>query len=160
VAERWPIRPLLVPPQRDPESERWILHGEHHRWEIGQVVGVGLVWFGGPDLGEEPDPDDRVSILGRGAIILRQFVTWSDPQPFRDPPNTTVRGGPAVLIQLTAAANNIDLVEFQWQEQATAGLTEPLSGVWCSAEANPRHHSVEDLRRFIEGLQSVDWPLP
>jgi hypothetical protein len=156
VAERWPIRPLLVPPQRDPESEQWILHGEHHRWEIGQVVGVGPVWFGGPDLGEKPDPDDRVSILGRGAIILRQFVTWSDPQPFRDPPNTSVRGRPAVLTQLTAAANNIDLVEFQWQEHPTAGLTEPLSGVSCSAEANPRHHSVEHLRRLIEDLRSID----
>jgi hypothetical protein len=160
VAGRWPVRPLLVPTQRHPEAERWILYGEHDRWEIGQVVAVGLVWFGGQDLGEAPDPDDRVSILGRGAVILRQFVTWSDPQPFRDPPNTTVRGRPAVLTQLTAAANNIDLLEFQWQEQATAGLTEPLSGMWCSAEASPRHHSVEDLRRFIEGLQSVDWPLP
>jgi hypothetical protein len=114
------------------------------------------VWFGGPDLDEEPDPDDRVSILPRGAIILRQFVTWSDPQPFHDPPNTTVRGRPAALSELTAAVNNIDLVAFQWQEQATAGLTEPLSGVWCSAEANPRHHRVEDLRRFTENLRSVD----
>src|SRR5918994_2659695 len=89
-------------------------------------LGVGPVWFGGPDLGEKPDPDDRVSILGRGAIILRQFVTWSDPQPFRDPPNTSVRGRPAVLTQLTAAANNIDLVEFQWQGNPTGRLPQPL----------------------------------
>lgn len=156
VTARWPIRPLLVPTGWESRAERWILRGEHHRWDVGQVVGVGLVWFGGPDLDEEPDPDDRVSILPRGAIILRQFVTWSDPQPFHDPPNTTVRGRPAALSELTAAVNNIDLVAFQWQEQATAGLTEPLSGVWCSAEANPRHHRVEDLRRFTENLRSVD----
>jgi hypothetical protein len=156
VAARWPVRPLLVPTDRDSHVERWILQGEHDRWDIGQVVGVGVVWFGGSDLGEEPDPDDRVSMLARGAIVLRQFVTWSDPQGFRDPPNTTVRGRPATLSELTAEANNIDLVAFHWQEAASVGLTEPLTGVWFSAEANPRHHSVEDLRRFIEDLRSVD----
>jgi hypothetical protein len=160
VTSRWPIRPLLVPTRRHPGAERWVLRGDHHRWEIGQVVGVGLVWLGGPDLGEKPDPDDRVSLLARGTIILRQFVTWSDPQPFQDPPNTTLRGRPAALSELTATANNVDLVTFSWQEQGTAGLTEPLSGVWCSAEANPRHHSVEDLRRFIEDLRFVDWTPP
>lgn len=157
VAGRWPIRPLLLPTHWDPRAERSVLQGEHHRWEVGQVVGVGVVWFGGPDLDDEPDPDDRVSILQRGAIILRQFVTWSEPEAVRDPPNTTVRGHPAALTELTIAENNIDLLEFRWQEQATTvGLTEPLSGVWFSAEANPRHHSVEDLRRFIEDLRSVD----
>jgi hypothetical protein len=153
VFARWPVRPLVVPKPNDPWAERWLLHGEHHRWEIGQVVGVGLVWFGGPDLDEEPDPHDSYSLLARGAIVLRQVVTWSDPQGFRDPPNTTVRGRPATLHEFAAAVNNIDHLAFDWQEQPTAGLTDPLSGVWFSAEANPHHHGVDDLRRFAEDLQ-------
>ena len=156
VATRWPIRPLLVPFDRDAPAGRWVLEGKHDRWEIGQVVGVGTVWFGGPDLDEDPDPDDRIALLARGVIILRQFVTWSDPQAVRDPPNTFVRGRPAALSELTAEANNADLLTFHWQEPVVEGLTEPLSGLWLSAEAHPRRHSVEDIRRFIEDLRSAE----
>src|SRR5918993_4660891 len=71
------------------------------------------------------------------------------PTAVRDPPNTFVRGRPAALSELTAEANNADLLTFHWQDPVVEGLTEPLSGLWLSAEAHPRRHSVEDIRRFI-----------
>jgi hypothetical protein len=156
LAGQWPVRPLLIPTPSGSSSERWILHGEHHRGGISQGVGLGLLWYGGPDLPDEPSPDDWRAILERGGLILRQYVTWHEPEGDREPPNTNVRGRPGTLWEHNLDVNNIDHLALHWHEPATVGLHSPLSGVWCATEAHPQHHRVNDLRRFTEELRAID----
>jgi hypothetical protein len=82
-------------------------------------------------------------------------VSWSDPRGERDPPNTRVRGHPALLWEHTVAANNLDHVMLGWHEPAERGVVPPLSGVFVSIEAHPRHHSVDDVRSYAERLTRV-----
>ncbi|HEY2331911.1 MAG TPA: hypothetical protein VGH94_08310 [Acidimicrobiales bacterium] len=150
VLARWPARPLLLPPVDDPDHERWMFHARNHRGELNHSLGIHLVCYWGRDLPDQPDPNRWEGPLAAGAILLRQALPLVEPLGTPEPPNTSVRGCPAVLWEHTAAANGLDHTWIMWFEPEV-GVAHGL-GRWCSVEADPRRHSLEAVRRFVEDL--------
>jgi hypothetical protein len=154
LRDRWPVCPLLVPSSPRSERSTWVLLGVHHRFAISRVVGVSLLWLGG-DAGDFRDYNDRPRLLNNGAVLFRQSVSWTDPEATHDPPNTVVRDQPAHFTEFSLEANNEDALALGWREPISSGAPRLMPDLWCSAEAHPRHHTVDDIRRFIDELRTA-----
>lgn len=135
LATRWPIRPLLLAPAE--REQRWAIVGGRHRFPISQVVSLALRC----DLGS--------------GLVLQQGVAWVEPGGQQDDPNTTVRGVPARLEELTLAVNNIDEVGLTWSE-ALGTDVEPFRGLYLSIRADPHHHGAADVVRLAEELRVAE----
>jgi hypothetical protein len=128
VRDRWPIRPLLIPPG----NGRWTLGGHHHRFPINQVVGISLVWQA-------------------ATVVLAQSIAWLTKAGTRDEANVHVRGRPGRLDVFTAGVNNIDEITLTWHEPGE-GL-EPFTGVWITIAGHPAQITVEEMTALAETLR-------
>jgi hypothetical protein len=152
VVERWPVRPLLLPPEATRGT--WVLAATHERWEIGQVMAVGLMWVSAAVELENPDPDSAFELCERGALVMRQVLSWSSQEAWREPTNTEVGGRPATLVEMTAEVNNADHLALSWHEPvAHPDDVGSMDGLWVTVMAHPHHHPLDELRAFAESLR-------
>jgi hypothetical protein len=149
--QRWPVRPVLLPPEG--VDGTWVLAATHERWEIDQVAAVGLMWVSAGVELDDPDPERGFELCDQGALVMRQVLSWSSQEGWREPANTVVRGRPAALVEMTAEVNNADHLDLSWSEDVVEPRDMPMDGLWVTVMAHPHHHPLDEVRRFAESLR-------